>query len=242
LSVRSLWIVMCIALALVGCQPAAPDMEEAPDPLSLLTLAAEQIRAAETFRLAVDVTGLPHTFYAELGNDGLVNAIFLQARAQYVSPDIFMGKVRIKYVVPLDVEVYANGNEQFYRLGNLNWIKGQFAPEFTPSMLLAPDTGFQAALTTMSDLTYIGRTTLEDGQPVYHLTGQANGRQISSLVVGLINTQGQLPLDVYVHTETHYPVRLLMHLPNADGESTFAIDVYDINEPADLTTPPTEGS
>jgi len=241
--VRSLWIVLCIALALVGCQPAAPESEEAPDPLTLLNLAAEHIRAVDTFRLAVDMAGLPHLFYAELGDDGLVSAQFLQARAQYVSPDIFTGKVRIRYIVPIDVEVYANGTEQSYRLGNLAWIKGQFAPEFTPSMLLAGDTGFQAALTTMKDLTYIGRETLEDGQPVHHLTGRANGSQISSLVVGLINTQDDLPLDVYVHTETNYPVRLLMHLPNGEGESTFTIDVYDINEPADpITLPTTEES
>jgi len=232
-----------MALALTGCQSGAPEVEEAPDPLTLLTTAAEQIRAVDTFRLAVDVTGLSHLFYAELGDDGLVSAEFLQARAQYVSPDIFIGKVRIKYVVPLDVEVYANGTSQSYRLGTLNWIKGQFAPEFTPSMLLAEDTGFQAALTTMKDLTYVGRETLEDGQPVYHLTGEANGEHISSLVVGLINTQDDLPLDVYIHTETNYPVRLVMHLPHDDGESTFLIDVYDVNEPADpITIPQTEGA
>lgn len=240
---RSLWIVLCcMLLVLVGCQPTPSEPEEAPDPLALLNTAADQIRAAQTFRLAVDVSGLPHTFYAELGDDGLVSAEFLQARAQYVSPDVFIGKVRIKYVVPLDVEVYANGTDQSYRLGNLNWIKGEFAPEFTPSMLLAEDTGFQAALTTMKNLAYIGLTTLEDGQPVYHLTGQANGTQISSLVVGLINTREDLPLDVYVHSETGYPVRLLMHLPQGEGESTFLIDVYDINQPADITEPPTEGS
>jgi hypothetical protein len=231
-----------MALVLVGCQPTPTELEQAPDPLTLLNAAADKIRAADTFRLAVDVSGLPHTFYAELGDDGLVSAEFLQARAQYVSPDVFIGKVRIKYVVPLDVEVYANGTEQSYRLGNLNWIKGQFAPEFTPSMLLAEDTGFQAALTTMQNLAYIGVETLEDGQPVYHLTGEANGTQISSLVVGLINTQEELPLDVYVHRETGYPVRLVMHLPNGEGESTFLIDVYDINRPADITTPPTEGA
>lgn len=239
---RSLWILLCMVLALVGCQPTTVEPDVAPDPLTLLNDAAAKIRAVDTFRLAVDVSGLPHTFYAELGDEGLVSAEFLQARAQYVSPDVFIGKVRIRYVVPIDVEVYANGTEQSYRLGNLSWIKGQFAPEFTPSMLLAEGTGFQAALTTMQDLAYIGLTALEDGQSVYHLTGKANGSHISSLVVGLINTREDLPLDVFVHSETGYPARLIMHLPQANGESTFSIDVYDINEPADITTPPTEGA
>lgn len=235
---RSLWIIIVLGLVLVGCQPAPAEPEEAPDPLTLLNTAAERIRAVETFRLAVDVSGDAHFFFAELGNEGVVSAEFIQARAQYAAPDIFQGQVRIRYGVPIDVEVYAEAEDQFYRLGNLPWIQGDFAPEFTPAMLLAEETGFQAALTTMEDLTYVGRTNLEDGQPVYHLTGRANGPQVSSLVVGLINTQEDLPLDVFVHTETGYPSRITMRVPQADdGESVFLIDVYDIDAPSEVSAP-----
>jgi hypothetical protein len=229
-----------LAVGLVGCAPAPTETTEAPEPLELLKAAAGLIREVETFRLAVDVDGAPHLFEAILGDDGLVSAEFLRARAQYRAPDEFQGQVRIRYAVPIDVEVYANAVGQSYRLGNLPWIFGAFAPGFTPAMLLDEVSGFQAALTNMTDLVYVGRTSLEDGQPVHQVSGRANGAQVSSLVVGLINTTADIPLEVFVNTETGFPARITMRVPQPDGqESAFVIDIYDVNAPSEIVVPPT---
>lgn len=239
--VRRGWlIIMMIGVLVAGCQSAPSEPAEEIAPMELLNTAAERIRVTETFRLAVDVTGDPHFFAAVLSDEGVVSAQFLQARAQYAAPDTFQGKVRIRYGVPIDVEVYADGVGQSYRLGNLPWIRGEFAPGFTPAMLLADETGFQAALTNMTDLRYVGRLSLEDGTPVHQVSGMANGAQVSSLVVGLIDTTEALPLNVYVHTETGYPMRIEMRVPQAEGESLFTIDVYDINQPSEVVPPTTE--
>ncbi len=226
--------VALLALLLAGCNTAQP--EETPEPLTLLSDAADHIRAADTFRLYVEQAGPPYLIVLAFGN-----VTFRFANAQYVAPDMLQATAKLLLgEAPIEVDIFARGPAQWFRLPGAAWVSGEFAPGFNPATLIADGSGFQAALTALQALEYVGALALEDGTPVYHLRGTAAGQDVTALVVGLIQATGTLPIDVYIHRETGYPVRLMLTQPAAAPETedtVWTIDVYDIDAPSELTPP-----
>ncbi len=231
-------------LVLSGC--ATDSRQSAPEPMALLTKAADAVRAASTFRLYVEQSGADYEIPVILGA-GVVNVQFRFARAQYVSPDVLQASVRIVTQtfprLAMDIEVFSLNTDQWFRLSQLEWVNSDFAPGFNPVGLIAEDSGFQAALTSLVDLSYIGRTVLENGTPVHHLRGIASGPKVSALVVGLLNVQGVLPLEVFIDENTGFPTRLVLEIPDTATEvqqepTRWTISVYDINAVSDIVPPP----
>lgn len=241
---RLILFALIIALTLAGC--ASEPADTSPDPMTLLTSAADRVREATTFRLYVEQSGADYQIPVLLGA-GVVNVQFRFARAQYVSPDVLQASVRIVTQtfprLAMDVDVFSLNVEQWFRLSQLEWANEDFAPGFNPMALIAEDSGFQAALTSLVDLSYIGQTVLENGLPVHHLRGIASGPKVSALVVGLLNVQGVLPLDVFIDRNTGFPARLVLEIPDTATErqpepTKWTINVYDIDAPAEVTPPP----
>lgn len=246
---RRILISLCLALLFTaGCGGSSSSSQPTPEPLSLLTEAANNIRVRNTFRLYVEQTGATYEIPIILiQGQPPVNVEFRFANAQYVAPDTLQATARV--VVPLvgqqiaqDFDIYSEGATQWYRALGTAWLKGDFAPGFNPATLIAEDSGFQAALTALTNLEYIGEETLDDGSPVYHLRGIADGSAVTALVVGLIQTTGDLPVDVFIHRETRLPSRLILTQPETGTEespepTTWTIDVYDIDAEPELTPP-----
>lgn len=240
-------ILIVLMLILVGCAGNdAPPTPTPTDPLALIAEAAANIRAAETFRIDVSQTGPDYTILTEYAP-----VYFRRASAQYVAPGMMQATVRVIAAgLPLDVDVFASGAAQWYRAiwtGN-NWINEAFAPGFNPETLIASETGFQAALNALTDLDYAGEETLESGAPVHHIAARAQGEEVNALLAGLIETRGEVDVHVYIHRETRMPVRFVITeydspyavTPEAGEEAepvVWIIDLYDINAPAELSTP-----
>lgn len=238
-----------LALILAACTSASESTPETPiDPLTLVTEAANRIRAAQSFRLDVNQDGPDYiigTVYA--------NVLFRRAAAQYVAPGVMQADISVVEPttgIRIDVGVFARGAEQYYRAiwtGN-NWVDQAFAPGFNPAALIAEDTGFNAAINAIIDLQYVGETTLESGAQVHHITGRASGENVNALLVGLIETAGDVGIDVYVEKATGYPVRFVITEENSPfavteepGEDqppvVWVMDIYAINQPATLEEP-----
>ncbi len=243
-------VFIVVALALSGCGGGSTDATPSVEPLTLLRRAADKIRAAETFKLYVLQRGAPYNFTINLSQDPneLMNVQFRLAEGQFVSPDELYAKASVKTsILTLDVEIYAKNDDQWFRATSLSvpWLNAPFAPGFNPVALIGDEGGFEAALTSLIELSFEGATTLEDGQPVWHLSGIADGQKVAALVVGLLRIEGSVPVDVYVHRETEYPVRVVVTQPDTataeNPEPTeWVIDVYDIDAPVSFTRP-TEG-
>lgn len=240
---KFLSFLLVIALALTGC--ASEQRSSVPDPMTLLTRAADAVRSVDTFRLYVEQSGADYKIPVILGA-GVVNVSFRFARAQYVKPDVLQASVRIVTQdfprIAIDVEVFSLNTDQWFRLAQLDWVNQDFAPGFNPLALIAEDSGFQAALTSLVNLSYLGRTALENGTAVHHLRGIASGPKVSALVVGLLNVQGVLPLDVFIDADTGFPSRLVLEIPDTATEqqpeaTKWTINVYDINGPVDMMPP-----
>ncbi len=237
---RNVIILIISLFVLVGCSPASN--EPAPDPLELVTQAADNIRSKDTFRMDVTSTGAPYAVVTDFGP----NVVFRQARAQYVAPDSLQGNVRLIVAgIPADVDIFSQGDNQWYRnqiLTGNEWVNQLFAPGFNPQALIADDTGFQAALNSLLELEYVGEENLEDGTPTYHLKGTAVGQDIAALLAGIVVIDGNALVDVYIHREERYPVRFIITLPETVTEdepdpTTWTVDVYDINAASELDIP-----
>ncbi len=235
--------VVLLLLMLVACTPAETAVVPTQDPFSLVQNAADNIRSADTFRIDVTQTGPDYAI-----NTGYGSVLFRRATAQYVSPGTMQAAVRVSAAgLPVDIDVFSRGEDQWYRAiwTGGNWLHETFAPGFDPQTLIAEDTGFQAAMSAVIGLSFVGDETLDNGTNVYHLNGTAEGSAVNALLVGLIETQGDVGVDLYVDRETGYPVRFVLTETVFNGEGTpepelrlWVIDVTNINAPAELETPP----
>lgn len=236
------FFLVLIALLLTACTGTAT--EEPLDPVDLVTDAAENIRESDTFRMSVERSGASYFVETDLGS-----VDFRRAVAQYVAPDILQATVRlVASGLPTDVDIYSRGNEQWFRhlvLTANSWFNAPFAEGFNPEKLIAQDTGFQTALNSLINLSYEGRTTLEDGTPVYHIAGRAHGEDIAALLANLVETTGEVLVDVFIDQNLMIPVRFVIVQPDTiteteDEPTTWTVDVYDINATAELDPPPEE--
>lgn len=232
-------LLMLLSLALVACT-TSPTEEPPPDPLQLLTQAAANIRAAETFRMTVERTGTEYYINTDFGG-----AEFRRAEVQYQSPETIQSRVRVVAAgIPLDLDFFFRSTNQWLRgiwTNNL-WLPIAFAPGFTPAALMAEDTGFQAAINALTNLQLIGREQLVDGTPVYHLTAEAPGEAIAAFMAGLIEVTGEVLADVFVHRETGLPVRFVIVQPDTVSETepdptTWTIELYDFDQPVQIDVP-----
>jgi hypothetical protein len=169
---------------------------------------------------------------------------FRRALAQYVADQELGAEVSILMSgAAFQLDVYARGFNQWFRLEGVPvWVRADFAPGFNPQTLIAEDTGFQAALSALEELEYIGTDSLEDGTDVYHLSGLAEGRVVTSLLVGMIEAGPIVEVEVYVDRDTGYPARLVIRQPETVTEdepvpTTWTLDVYDVNAEPDLNKP-----
>jgi hypothetical protein len=215
-----------------GCTTAEPTPEI--DPTALITEAATNIRTSETFRIRVERTGAPYFVETDLGS-----VAFRLANAQYIAPAIMQATVRLVTAgLTADVDIFSRGAEQWYRHGLLTgnqWFNAPFAPGFNPQTLIAEDTGFQAALAALIELRYVGAEALEDGTPVHHLSGMADGADVSALMVNLIEASGNVEVQVYIDRERLIPVRFVIVQPDSVTEdevepTTWTVDIFDVNE------------
>lgn len=238
---RLLSVLLAVILLVAGCNGGAAPTET-PDPLTLVTEAAEKIRATDTFRMIIEQTGAPFYINTQFG----ANVVFRRAEAQYVAPRDMQARARlIALGLPTEVDIFARGENQWFRSDALtggSWLNAQFAPGFNPETLISAETGFQSALAALVDLRYIGTAALESGANTYELHGTATGEEVSALLANLVELTGEVQVRVYIDQATNYPARFVLVQPGTETErepepTTWIMDIYDINAPAAIENP-----
>lgn len=236
--------LLALALLFAACQPQSAAPEATPDPITLVTRAAELIRATQSFRMIVEQTGAPYVITTDLGN-----VTFRRADAQYVAPGIMQADVRLLVIggIPAEVGIFSQGPDQFYRneiLTANQWVNALFAPGFNPETLVSSEAGFQTALAGMINMNYVNVTTLESGVSAHHLRAQARGDTVTALLAGLVDSLGeQVNVDIYIDAATGFPARFVIIQPGTETAdqpepTTWTVDVFDIDEPPELEPPP----
>jgi hypothetical protein len=209
----------------------------------LIADANANMHALSTFRLSLEQSGASYYITVNLG-EGEVDAEVRRATAQFVAPDVMQGSARILvFGLPVDIELFARVTNQWLRMeGTSVWSSIQFAPGFDASTLQAQGGGFDQALMGLENVQFVGAEELEDGSQVYHLTGVSDGNEVAALTVGLIVSEFDINVDLYLDRETRNPSRVVLVQPETVTEeepqpTTWVIDLYDFDAPADLDDP-----
>jgi hypothetical protein len=240
---RVLILLLTVILVATGCGDSNSNAtpEPTPDPDELLMEAAQNIRNVDSFRLLLEQKGADYPFAVNVANlPG--TAVLLRADAQYVAPDELFATVKLSLAgLPFSLDVFAQDGNQWLRLPASPWASGNFAPGFNPAVLIAEDSGFHRALSSLMELKFMGNDTLIDGTKVFHLTGVANGAMVKDLLVGLIDVTNDVLVDVFIDRETRFPALVVVTQPGTATEdqpdTSWRVEVYDVNAAPDFATP-----
>ncbi len=232
-------ISSCIViLGITGCSPATATNEPPPDAIELLKQATDNILAVNTLKIIVDRTGVDYLLKTDIGS-----AVFNRMEAQYVSPNLMQAKAKVTLKqLPVEIEIYARDDDQWWRIVGTNWSKQTFLPGFNPRMLLTEqDRGLRAAFASLENITYVGDEQLDDGTPVYHLSATADGDKISWMMLYLVQISGKTTIDVYIDKDKKLPQKLVVVQPDTATDklkpTTWDMEFYDFNTPANLSAP-----
>jgi hypothetical protein len=231
---------MILALVIVGCRGGGGETSstrETIDSQAILSNAAELMQATETFSLEVQVEGAPFDFSIDLGS-GVVDVRFIRAIGQFINPSEVQARVNVRAGGNLEITIYANGEDQWFRAPLVGWLHEDFADGFDPSRIIREGGGFEAAVGALRDLEYIDSPSI-NGISTHHFSGNAYGPDLTDLLVGLIEIEGDVPVQVYTHQETGYPVRLIIEteVENSDDKTRWIVDIFDINAPDSIERP-----
>lgn len=242
---RVVTLLLVMILLLAACAPGEEATTEEPiDAQAMLMDVVIELRELETFRLLLVQEGAIYNFYVKLDDSGenTVRASLRRGEAQFLAPDIFYATVNLRVEgLPLSMILYAEGDDQWFRLPSSPWFHSAFAEDFDASALIRENSGFQQALVELKSLEYIGPENLDDGTETYHIRGVAGGANITDLLFGLLETEDDVVVDVYVGKESGLPELLFVTQPETATEDTdptrWRIEMYDINAEPEIEYP-----
>jgi len=226
---------------LVGCQIGATATPVA-DAGSLLNGAGLTIQQTKSVKIKLQATGAP-AFVNTIGA-GLVQ--FLSADGEYQAPASISATVKAKLLgVAGQVDIVAIGDTQYYRNAILTggkFVNSTFAPGFNAQQLVSSDQGIKSALQSITDLTLVGQENLF-GTSVYHLKGNAPGPKVTSLTVGLIQSNSTVNVDVYIDTTSLRAIDVVLTQPETvsatePNPTKWDLELYDYDVPVTITPPP----
>jgi hypothetical protein len=235
----SIIIISIVILALTGCSGASATNEPPPDAAQLLTQATDNILKVNSLKIIVDRAGADYILTTDIGS-----ATFNRMEAQYDAPNLMQAKAKVTlHQLPVEIEIFARDDDQWWRLVGANWSKQTFLPGFNPRALLTEqDRGLRAAFASLENVKYVGDDQLDDGTPVYHLTATADGDKISWMMLYLVQISGATTIDVYIDKDKKLPQKLVVVQPDTATDkvkaTTWDMEFYDFNTANDLTPPP----
>jgi hypothetical protein len=235
-----------LTLLLGGCGgAAAPTPSATLEPGAMIEQTISGMRAQTTFDLNVSRTGAEYFIETDLGSLRLD-----RAEGQYIAPDQLGIQVQVAQGrLAIVAEVFAQGSQQFVRA---IFTRNQWTPETlvdgfnAADVLSTEDNGFARALRSLQQLTLVGEADLDDGTPVYHLTAEADGPQLSALVVNLITMDGPVGLNLYLRRADLLPARFvatqIATASDPAGPTTWTIDVFNYGAAARYSPPEIEAT
>ncbi len=230
--------VFIVILGVTGCTGTPTSNDPPPDSAELLKQATDNILAVNTLKIIVDRTGVDYILKTDIGS-----AIFNRMEARYVAPNQMQAKAKVTLSsLPVEIEIFARDDDQWWRIIGTNWSKQTFLPGFNPRALLTEeDRGLRAAFASLENVQYVGEEQLDDGTPVYHLTATADGDKISWMMLYLVQISGKTTIDVYIDKDKKLPQKLVVIQPETATDklkpTTWDMEFYDFNVDSNLTPP-----
>jgi lipoprotein LprG len=246
LSLRKLFVLGLLVISLslaVACEnEPEPTVTATPasSPLEIAAQAAEAMLSVDSLQFNIEREGAP----AYIDANQLL--AFKRAEGEFALPDRMKAVVRvITAFTPVDVGMVVIGEDQ-YATDPITGEWGVLPPEwgqFSLVVLFDPETGLQRLLQDgILDLTLQGMEEIE-GQPHYHLAGQASGERMNAMTLGFIG-RGDVDLEVWIGADDFYVRRLRIVEPETkpDDPTTWELQFSNYGEPVDIEPPPISSS
>lgn len=243
---RILVVVLVLHILLAACTGNGPaDRDAAPaDPAATLSQAVENVRDQTSFRLLIEQLGAVYPFYVSL-DQGMtqVSASMRRGEAQFTAPDELYARVKLELppLPAVNVDIFAKGDQQWFRLTGGSWINFPIAEGFDPGELVRENGGFSKALGQLRQIEYLGFAELIDGTRTWHLRGFADGDVINDLMFNLLAVESDnVQVDVYIDPRNGMPARLTVLVPGTATEAEpqdtqWAIELYDLGAAPEYT-------
>ena len=219
------WRLVSSLLLLAGCSRPPPT----PTPDQMLDQDAQAVLAMKSAQFTLTREGAPAVLDPQTGTT------FTEAAGQYQAPDRVSAKVKVTLfgsVVEVEMRWLPEGN--FVS----NPLTGQF--EAAPAgaafdgAALFKEGGIPAVLKDkLQNPKLVGEEKVEDVE-TYHLSGEADGEELSALTAGALTSGTMYPVDVWIEKATSNLVRVHIAEPGGDG---WLIDLFDVDQPVEIKAP-----
>ena len=227
---RLSFLLVLTLIWLAGCGgPSTPPPTPTPTPDEWLDRAGEAALAIKSAQFILIREGTPAVL------DPATNTTFTEAAGKYQAPDRVSATVKVTLfgsVVSVQMLWLPEGNylsnpltgafDEAPAEASFNGV-AMFAAGGIPGVLKE---GIQNA-------TLVGTETIEEVE-TYHLKGEADGDKLAALTADTLAAGTSYPVDVWMSTTTHNPVRL--HIAEPDGNG-WMIDLFAFDEPVEINAP-----
>jgi lipoprotein LprG len=192
-----------------------------PSPAEILSSSGDAMLEMKSARFILLREGEPVSF------GGQVGMTFSEASGEYQAPDRVRAEVKVSFFGNvLQIEIYWLPEGTFFTnplSQQLEEASGGLG--FDGAALFQAD-GMPAVLKGgIQNPERAGAETIE-GVGTIHITGEADGADLSSLTAGTLESGTMYPVDVWVESSTFVPVRVHVAEPEGDG---WMIDLYDFD-------------
>jgi len=237
---RITFFIVVALLAVAGLSQAQKAEPSAPQ--LLLNDAIAQLQSAESFRLAIEQRGQPYPLSLSFDGVNTIEATLESADAQVISPDELYISARLRLIIPLTMDIYAQADRQWLSFpGGAPWIPLPAFEGFDVSRLLAPGDGIEKMMTELRE-PQITAAALVDQQPAWHIQATAAGDAVEGLLFGFINPVDDVEIDAYLTVDDGRLalIEILMLETASDPDaapSVWRIRFYDYDAPRGFDPP-----
>lgn len=191
-------IIIVAALVVFGGLAQAQEALE-PEPRALLDAAAEQMQAAESFRLAIEQSGQPYQLALTFDGVNMLPATLEGAEAQILSPNELHISAWVRLIIPLAMDIYSRDDRQWLSFpSGAPWLQLPAFDDFDVRRLLAAGDGIEKMMTELQEPRIVDAEALVDEQKAWRIEAAAAGDAVELLLFGFIDPKDDVEIDAYI--------------------------------------------
>ncbi len=233
-------LILALILLIIG---GGVSLAQEADVQALLDAAVDRLQAAESFKLTITQTGEPYPLALTFDGVNMLPASLQSAEAQYISPDELHISALLQLFIPLSLDIYSLGEQQWLSFpSGAAWLQLPAFEDFNVNRLLAPGDGIEYVVDNLNAPRIIDAEALVDEDATWTLQARAAGAGISGLLFGFIEPQDDVEiLATVTAADGHFAaleITMLETVGDPEKEpSVWHILFHDYDGPRDFQTP-----
>lgn len=242
-----LFLILCLSLLTIsGALSLAQetDQTDAPAATALLDAAVDQLQAADSFKLAITQSGEPYPLSLTFDGVNMLPASLKSAEAQYISPDELHISALLQLFIPLSLDIYSLGEQQWLSFpSGAPWLQLPAFEGFDVNRLLAAGDGIEFVMDNLENPQILDDQAQDGDEIAFQLQARAAGAGVSGLLFGFIEPQDDVEIVAGIDAADGRFASLDITMLETVGDpeiepSVWHIQFSDYDEPRDFEPPP----